>query len=63
MKIRASAPAARAGRAVLGADDGMRSSSSRMDISPEFSFEHMLEFSKLAVGFAIELGGWKKTSA
>ena len=47
----------------FGADDGMRSSSSRMDISPEFSFEHMLEFSKLAVGFAIELGGWKKTSA
>ncbi|EJF59454.1 peptidase [Dichomitus squalens LYAD-421 SS1] len=32
------------------------------DISDEFSFEHMLEFSKLAVGFAIELGGWKKSS-
>lgn len=33
---------------------------SRYDISPEFSFEHMLEFSKLAVAFAIELGGWEK---
>lgn len=33
---------------------------SRYDISDEFSFEHMLEFSKLAVSFAIELGGWKK---
>lgn len=31
---------------------------SRLDVSDEFSFEHMLEFSKLAVGFAIELGGW-----
>ncbi|KAI0331675.1 peptidase [Cubamyces sp. BRFM 1775] len=28
------------------------------DISDEFSFPHMLEFSKLAVAFAIELGGW-----
>lgn len=28
---------------------------SRMDVSTEFSFEHMLEFSKLAVGFAMEL--------
>ena len=35
---------------------------SRYDISDEFSFEHMLEFSKLAVGFAIELGGWKSSS-
>ena len=32
---------------------------STYDVSDEFSFEHMLEFSKLAVGFAIELGGWK----
>ncbi|KAJ3476962.1 hypothetical protein NLI96_g10793 [Meripilus lineatus] len=32
----------------------------RSDVSPEFSFEHMLEFSKLAVAFAIELGGWNK---
>lgn len=31
---------------------------SRIDISPEFSFDHMLEFSKLAVAFAVELGGW-----
>jgi len=31
---------------------------SRIDISPEFSFNHMLEFSKLAVAFVIELGGW-----
>ncbi|KAF8207215.1 hypothetical protein K438DRAFT_1815901 [Mycena galopus ATCC 62051] len=27
----------------------------RIDISPEFSFEHMLHFSKLAVAFAIEM--------
>ncbi|KAI0676856.1 peptidase [Trametes maxima] len=33
----------------------------RYDISDEFSFSHMLEFSKLAVGFAVELGGWKKS--
>lgn len=31
---------------------------SRIDISDEFSFDHMLEFSKLAVAFAVELGGW-----
>jgi bacterial leucyl aminopeptidase len=31
-----------------------------MDISPEFSFTHMLEFSKLAVAFVIEVAGWKK---
>jgi len=31
----------------------------RIDISEEFSFTHMLEFSKLAAAFAIELGGWK----
>lgn len=24
----------------------------------EFSFEHALEFAKLAVGFAVELGEW-----
>lgn len=34
---------------------------SRIDISDEFSFTHMLEFSKLAVAFAIELGGWSKS--
>jgi len=32
----------------------------RIDISKEFSFEHMLEFSKLAVAFAVELGGLQK---
>jgi len=31
-----------------------------IDISHEFSFSHMLEFSKLAVGFAVELGEWEK---
>lgn len=36
-------------------------SDSRIDISDEFSFDHALEFSKLAVAFAIELGGWKKS--
>ncbi|KAH0587351.1 hypothetical protein H2248_006151 [Termitomyces sp. 'cryptogamus'] len=30
----------------------------RIDISDEFSFSHMLEFSKLAVAFVVELGGW-----
>jgi len=30
----------------------------RIDISDEFSFSHMLEFSKLAVAYLIELGGW-----
>lgn len=25
---------------------------------PEFSFSHMLEFSKLAVAFAVEMGGF-----
>jgi len=36
----------------------IHSSNDRIDISDEFSFTHMLEFSKLAVAFAIELGGW-----
>jgi len=36
----------------------IHSASDRIDISDEFSFSHMLEFSKLAVAFAIELGGW-----
>jgi leucyl aminopeptidase len=35
--------------------------SSRIDISDEFSFDHMLEFSKLAVAFAAELGGWTES--
>ncbi|KAH0835054.1 Zn-dependent exopeptidase [Lanmaoa asiatica] len=31
----------------------------RMDLKDgEFSFEHALEFAKVAVGFAVELGGW-----
>lgn len=34
---------------------------SRIDISDEFSFDHMLEFSKLAVAFAVELGGWTES--
>ncbi|RPD78545.1 peptidase [Lentinus tigrinus ALCF2SS1-7] len=34
----------------------------RYDISDEFSFEHMFEFSKLAVAFAVELGGWSMAS-
>jgi len=33
----------------------------RMDISPEFSLKHALEFSKLVVAFAIELGGWTES--
>ncbi|KAH9943063.1 peptidase [Epithele typhae] len=40
----------------------IHSSNDRSDISDEFSFEHMLEFSKLAVGFAVELGGWTKSA-
>ncbi|KAJ4472299.1 peptidase [Lentinula aciculospora] len=36
----------------------IHSSNDRIDISDEFSFEHMLEFSKLAVAFAVELGGY-----
>jgi len=34
----------------------IHSANDRIDISPEFSFEHMLEFSKLAVGYVVELG-------
>ncbi|KAF8141831.1 hypothetical protein EV363DRAFT_1468042 [Boletus edulis] len=36
--------------------NNIHSSRDRIDISPEFSFDHMLEFSKLAVAFAMELG-------
>lgn len=36
----------------------IHSANDRIDISDEFSFSHMLEFSKLAVALAIELGGW-----
>ncbi|KAH8106205.1 hypothetical protein BXZ70DRAFT_918624 [Cristinia sonorae] len=38
----------------------IHSANDRYDISPEFSFSHMLEFSKLAVAFAVELAGWTK---
>jgi len=38
----------------------IHSANDRIDISDEFSFTHMLEFSKLAVAFAIELAGWSK---
>jgi len=36
----------------------IHSSNDRIDISDEFSFTHMLEFSKLAVAIAVELGGY-----
>ena len=35
----------------------MTTTHSHTDVSDEFSFSHLLEFSKLAVAFAIELGG------
>ncbi|KDQ14786.1 hypothetical protein BOTBODRAFT_32551 [Botryobasidium botryosum FD-172 SS1] len=41
-------------------NQNIHSARDRIDISPEFSFDHMLEFSKLAVSFAVELGGWEK---
>ena len=34
---------------------------STIDSTNEFSFEHMLEFSKLAVAYVVELGGWSET--
>lgn len=39
-------------------NQNIHSGNDRIDISDEFSFDHMLEFSKLAVAFAIELGQW-----
>ncbi|XP_006460164.1 hypothetical protein AGABI2DRAFT_191928 [Agaricus bisporus var. bisporus H97] len=39
----------------------IHSANDRIDISDEFSFDHMLEFSKLAVAFAVELGGWTES--
>ncbi|KAJ6629171.1 peptidase [Mycena sp. CBHHK59/15] len=36
----------------------IHSGNDRIDISDEFSFSHMLEFSKLAVALAVELGGF-----
>ncbi|KAF9263584.1 Zn-dependent exopeptidase [Marasmius fiardii PR-910] len=41
-------------------NQNIHSTNDRIDISDEFSFDHMLEFSKLAVAFAIELGGWSQ---
>ncbi|EJT97610.1 peptidase [Dacryopinax primogenitus] len=41
-------------------DKNIHSTNDRMDISDEFSFDHMLEFSKLAVGYIIETAGWSK---
>jgi len=38
----------------------IHSGNDRIDISDEFSFDHMLEFAKLAAAFAIELGQWSK---
>ncbi|KAH7909279.1 Zn-dependent exopeptidase [Hygrophoropsis aurantiaca] len=37
----------------------IHTSGDRMDLANgEFSFEHALEFAKVAVGFVVELGGW-----
>ncbi|KIJ41121.1 hypothetical protein M422DRAFT_75674 [Sphaerobolus stellatus SS14] len=41
-------------------DPNIHSTRDTIDVSPEFSFTHMLEFSKLAAAFAIELGEWEK---
>jgi len=41
-------------------DKNIHSTNDRLDISPEFSFNHMLEFSKLSVGYIIETAGWAK---
>ncbi|KAL5527274.1 hypothetical protein ACEPAG_6065 [Sanghuangporus baumii] len=37
----------------------IHSGNDRIDVSDEFSFDHMLEFAKLAAAFAIELGQWE----
>ncbi|KAJ7283815.1 peptidase [Mycena rebaudengoi] len=39
-------------------NQNIHSGNDRIDVSEEFSFSHMLEFSKLAVAFAVELGGY-----
>ncbi|KZP30643.1 peptidase [Athelia psychrophila] len=39
----------------------IHSANDRIDVSPEFSFDHMLEFSKLAVAYVVELGGWTES--
>ncbi|KZO93263.1 peptidase [Calocera viscosa TUFC12733] len=41
-------------------DKNIHSTNDRLDISPEFDFNHMLEFSKLSVGYIIETAGWAK---
>lgn len=41
-------------------NQNIHSQNDRIDVSPEFSFDHMLEFSKLAVAYVVELGGWTK---
>ncbi|EJT97604.1 Zn-dependent exopeptidase [Dacryopinax primogenitus] len=47
------------GNALFNQDwTGLPTIPSRIDISDEFSFDHMLEFSKLAVGYIIESAGW-----
>jgi len=38
----------------------VHSANDRIDYSDEFSFTHMLEYSKLATAFVIELAGWKQ---
>jgi len=40
----------------------IHSTNDRIDVSDEFSFAHMLEFSKLAVAFAVELGGYDSST-
>lgn len=35
----------------------IHSSSDKLDISPEFSFEHMMQFSRMSIALAVELGG------
>jgi len=35
----------------------IHSSNDKLDISPEFSFEHMMQFSRMTIALAVELGG------
>jgi len=42
-------------------NQNIHSTNDRIDVSDEFSFTHMLEFSKLAVAFAVELGGYNSS--
>lgn len=39
-------------------NQNIHSTNDRLDISPEFSFSHMLEFSKLGVAYVATLAGW-----